>query len=483
MSVARLHRHERDRLDSLASYGVLGAPAADALDRLTALAARTCRTPSAAVNLIGADQQWPASACGTSREPVPRAESFCSDVVADGQSLVVPDATRSARYRDNPHVLAGDVRAYAGVPLVGRDGLPLGALCVFDSRPRRFTGQQLADLGVLAGQTVALLELWRSDAGNGLLPEPQSGHQSGPQRPPRPDGGPHTRAARCSGAELRAALDAGELVPHYQPVVDLQAGRTVGLEALLRWEHPRWGTLPPAAFLPAVEASALVVPVGRAVLEAALTTLNELDRDHPAARCEMAVNVAGGQLARPGLAADVRAAPPRRRATPPAPGDHRDHRTARPGSRCRGADLARPRRRPHRPGRLRRRLVEPGPRPPAPRRWPQARPQHRRQRPPRPARRRHGRGHDRSHRPTRASGRRGGHRDRSGETAPDLGPLPPRSGVAARSSRARRSTVPPARPTRAQRRRRLTATRRGEEAIGGGQAPGGVLTAVRGVSG
>jgi EAL domain-containing protein (putative c-di-GMP-specific phosphodiesterase class I) len=81
--------------------------------------------------------------------------------------------------------------------------------------------------------------------------------------------------------------------------------RPHGLESLLRWQHPELGTLPPSAFLPAVESGALVVPVGRAVLEASVSQYAALTRRGVPLPGGVAVNVARGQLARPGLAADV----------------------------------------------------------------------------------------------------------------------------------------------------------------------------------
>ncbi len=70
-------------------------------------------------------------------------------------------------------------------------------------------------------------------------------------------------------AELRQAIDEGQLVLHYQPKVDTQTRRVVGAEALVRWQHPLRGLLTPAAFLPAVEHTELMRPLTDFVLEAA----------------------------------------------------------------------------------------------------------------------------------------------------------------------------------------------------------------------
>ncbi len=68
---------------------------------------------------------------------------------------------------------------------------------------------------------------------------------------------------------LRRALEHKEFLLHYQPQMDLRTGRTCGVEALLRWQHPTRGLLEPAAFLPVLEETGLIVPVGVWVLRAA----------------------------------------------------------------------------------------------------------------------------------------------------------------------------------------------------------------------
>jgi diguanylate cyclase (GGDEF)-like protein/PAS domain S-box-containing protein len=70
-------------------------------------------------------------------------------------------------------------------------------------------------------------------------------------------------------ADMRRALDAGEFVPYYQPVVSLATGRLVGAEALVRWLHPDRGVLPPAVFIELAEESGIIVEIGREILSRA----------------------------------------------------------------------------------------------------------------------------------------------------------------------------------------------------------------------
>jgi diguanylate cyclase (GGDEF)-like protein/PAS domain S-box-containing protein len=105
-------------------------------------------------------------------------------------------------------------------------------------------------------------------------------------------------------SELRHALDAGEFELHYQPTIDLLTGRICGAEALMRWRHPVRGLIQPDQFIPAAEASALIIPMGRWALgEACRQARRWQDAGLPA--IPIAVNVSALQFRSAGFLEDI----------------------------------------------------------------------------------------------------------------------------------------------------------------------------------
>jgi diguanylate cyclase (GGDEF)-like protein len=95
---------------------------------------------------------------------------------------------------------------------------------------------------------------------------------------------------------LRAAIDDGELLVHYQPEVDLRTGRVLAVEALVRWNHPLRGLLPAEAFITVAEESGLIVELGRWVLEEACREMATWVRAYPDLDLTMRVNMSPAQL-------------------------------------------------------------------------------------------------------------------------------------------------------------------------------------------
>ena len=107
---------------------------------------------------------------------------------------------------------------------------------------------------------------------------------------------------------LRLALDRAEFRVAYQPVLRLADGVLTGVEALVRWEHPTRGLVPPAVFIAAAEATNLILPIGRWVLGETCRQLAVWRDMHPEVPLVGSVNLSAAQLADPTLAEDVRLA-------------------------------------------------------------------------------------------------------------------------------------------------------------------------------
>jgi predicted signal transduction protein with EAL and GGDEF domain len=102
--------------------------------------------------------------------------------------------------------------------------------------------------------------------------------------------------------DLRHALERHEFVLHYQPIVSLTDTRTMGLEALVRWNHPERGLLAPGEFIGVAEETGLIVPMGYWVLEEVCRHLRAwMDHDPPLPPFTVSVNLSARQLAQPDL--------------------------------------------------------------------------------------------------------------------------------------------------------------------------------------
>ncbi len=107
-------------------------------------------------------------------------------------------------------------------------------------------------------------------------------------------------------ADLQRALDTGEFVLHYQPVIELATGEISGFEALLRWNHPERGLVPPLEFIPLAEETGLIVPIGTWVLREATLWGKALQERYPRQPpLRVAVNLSARQLQRPEIVQDV----------------------------------------------------------------------------------------------------------------------------------------------------------------------------------
>ncbi|HZI99263.1 MAG TPA: EAL domain-containing protein [Gemmatimonadaceae bacterium] len=109
--------------------------------------------------------------------------------------------------------------------------------------------------------------------------------------------------------DLRRAVELGEFLLHYQPLVSLRTGRVTGLEALVRWQHPDKGLVPPADFIMIAEETGLIVPIGKWVLFEACNQIKEWQAAHPRDEpLTIGVNLSVKQFSQPDLIDQIRSA-------------------------------------------------------------------------------------------------------------------------------------------------------------------------------
>lgn len=107
--------------------------------------------------------------------------------------------------------------------------------------------------------------------------------------------------------DLRHALERNQFVLHYQPKIDAHNGAITGVEALIRWQHPEWGLVPPGRFIPVAEDIGLIVAMGEWVLDQACLQKKRW-RDAGLPAIEMALNLASPSFRQPDLVEKVAAA-------------------------------------------------------------------------------------------------------------------------------------------------------------------------------
>jgi diguanylate cyclase (GGDEF)-like protein len=108
--------------------------------------------------------------------------------------------------------------------------------------------------------------------------------------------------------DLETAIAESQLLVHYQPVVDLETGNVTGSEALIRWQHPTRGLIPPIEFITLAEETGLIIGIGAFVLREACRQLKDWQGLQPDRELSVAVNISARQLQQPLFVEDVLAA-------------------------------------------------------------------------------------------------------------------------------------------------------------------------------
>ena len=152
--------NEEERLKEILGYDYPDGPAQASLNRICLLAQSLFNVPIALVTLIGRHEQKFIAKCGVDADGTPRKDAFCTYAILNDEVLIVNDATRDARFSENPLVTVDmHIRFYAGAPLIVRPGIRLGTLCIINTNPCEFSKEEASRLQMLA--TVAVNELRR----------------------------------------------------------------------------------------------------------------------------------------------------------------------------------------------------------------------------------------------------------------------------------------------------------------------------------
>lgn len=162
MQIASIPKNEEKRIEALKSFNVLDTLPEEDYDSITKIAAEICNAPIALVSLVDPTRQWFKSAYGLNAKETPRDLAFCAHSILEPDNLlIVPDATKDARFYDNPLTVDDPhVIFYAGAPLRTKEGYALGTLCVIDNEPRTsLTEGQKESLRALSQQVMSLFEL------------------------------------------------------------------------------------------------------------------------------------------------------------------------------------------------------------------------------------------------------------------------------------------------------------------------------------
>ncbi|MFT4535856.1 MAG: signal transduction histidine kinase [Saprospiraceae bacterium] len=166
MKSAIIPENEKERISLLESYQILDTSPESDYDDITKLASEICGVPISLITLIDEKRQWFKSKVGMDYESTPREYAFCAHSLSNPTTpLIINDTTKDERFHDNP-LVTDDPNAvfYAGVPLVVKDGLALGNLCVIGNEPNEISESKLETLRILSNQVVKLLELRKANA-------------------------------------------------------------------------------------------------------------------------------------------------------------------------------------------------------------------------------------------------------------------------------------------------------------------------------
>jgi signal transduction histidine kinase len=154
------HDEEKSRQQSLEEFAILDSIREPEYDEITALAAKITGSPMALLGLLDENRQWFKATYGLDMTETLRKYSFCGHTINSTEDiLIVQDARIDPRFCDNPFVKDKPYMVfYAGLPLLDDHKLPLGTLCVIDTKPKQLKDSEIDSLRFLAKQIMVLFK-------------------------------------------------------------------------------------------------------------------------------------------------------------------------------------------------------------------------------------------------------------------------------------------------------------------------------------
>lgn len=158
-----MYSNEVERVEAVQRYLDFNLERQKDLQEIVMLASVICNSPIALITLMDYDIQLIKAKVGVDVEEMPRNTSFCTHAIQIDKIMVVKDATKDVRFANAPVVVNNPhIRFYASANLKSYDGFNVGTLCVYDTKPKDLTEQQLECLSALANQVSHIMELDRS---------------------------------------------------------------------------------------------------------------------------------------------------------------------------------------------------------------------------------------------------------------------------------------------------------------------------------
>ncbi len=291
-------QEEDARLEALTATGVLDTPAEPSFDAITSMAAEYFKADTVLLGFADESRLWIKSYWGEPVRELPRKNSIFEHVLAEDGPVVVPNIDDDSEWRVRRLSLRRlEALSFASAPVRSSDGRILGVLTVYSSQPRRPMAitelRMLESLADIAADQLELRKLRKTL--NKHRPRLERRHQAMTGIWPRK-------------TDLRQALEKRQFVLFYQPEVELATRRIAGLEALIRWQHPDRGLVPPMDFIPIAEETGLILPIGDWGLSEACYQIRQWHNEDPErAAPRVGVNLSARQFSREGLADHVEA--------------------------------------------------------------------------------------------------------------------------------------------------------------------------------